>query len=79
MALLPIDFRSEELTLAQQQCKTLTNQLIEKEAEHLSKAIIHKSDLLLQETMKTYTDEYLVNTRGKSFQEKLTRMTTNLF
>lgn len=79
MTLIPNQFKSEELVLAQQYCKKLTTKLIDDEADLTAKLIVHKSDLLLHESMKEYADEYLINTRGTSFQDKLTRMTTNLF
>lgn len=79
MTLLPGDFRSEELVLAQEICSTQMQKLIHQEAQTLEELIIHKSDLLLLQNLKSYTDEYLINTRAQRFEEKMVRMVSNLF
>ena len=78
MTLLPIDFQSEEMLLAQRACDNMTQQTIDKEVYLLSNLIIHKSDLLLSQEMKQYADHYLINTRATKLLENLTNALTNL-
>ena len=78
MTLLPIDFQSEEILLAQRACNNLIQKTIDNEVYMLSNLIIHKSDLLLSQEMKQYTDHYLINTRATKLLENLTSAISNL-
>lgn len=78
MTLLPIDFQSEEILLAQRACNNLIQKTIDNEVYMLSNLIIHKSDLLLLQEMKQYTDQYLINTRATKLLENLTSAISNL-
>lgn len=77
--ILPVTFNSAELSLAQNQCNKLISTTIQNETNTFSELIIHKSDLLLKESMKNYANEYLMKTRKDSFIEKLIKMNSNLF
>lgn len=78
MTLLPLDFDSEELVLAQTACSNMTQQAIDNELSVLSNLIIHKSDLLLAQEMKQYLIDYLINTRGTKLLENQMRALSNL-
>lgn len=78
MSLLPIDFDSDELLLAQKNCEEMIQNSIDEKLTSFSHLIVHKSDRLLNQNMKQYADEYLINTRGTKFQENATRMLSNL-
>lgn len=78
MTLLPIDFQSEEILLAQRACNNLIQKTIDNEVYMLSNLIIHKSDLLLSQEMKQYTDQYLINTRATKLLENLTSSISNI-
>lgn len=76
--ILPVNFNSDELSLAQNECNKLISQTIQNETDFFSELIRHKSDLLLEQTMKNYANEYLMKTRGEAFIERLIRMNSNL-
>lgn len=78
MSLLPTDFDSDELLLAQKNCEEMIQNSIDEKLTSFSHLIVHKSDRLLNQNMKQYADEYLINTRGTKFQENATRMLSNL-
>lgn len=78
ISILPVNFNSDELSLAQNNCNELVSQSIQHETDIFSELIIHKSDLLLEQTMKNYANEYLMKTRKEPFIERLIRMNSNL-
>lgn len=78
-SLLPVDFKSEQLTLAQQRCNQLISTTISEETQMFLALIIHKSDLLLEQTLKSYANDYLMKTRKESLIDSLVRTNSNLF
>ncbi len=78
MTLLPSEFRSDELSLAQIQCSQNIKQILDTHAKYLNALIIHKSNLLLTQSLKNYTQNYLISSRFQSFENNLNSMLNTL-
>lgn len=78
ITLLPSEFRSDELNIAQTQCSQDIKQILDTHAKYLNALIIHKSNLLLTQNLKNYTQNYLISNRFQSFENNLNSMLNTL-
>lgn len=78
MTLLPSEFRSAELSIAQIQCSQNIKQILDAHAKYLNTLIIHKSNLLLTQSLKNYTQNYLISNRFQSFENTLNSILNSL-
>lgn len=79
MTYLPIDFKSSELTKAQEKCTVLIQKILNEETVALRDVIDYKAQRLIFQNIEEYAQNYLFTTRAMKAQENMLRWVSNAF